>query len=284
MSETKAPQLLRTRDQLRQWRSAQVGTVGLVMTMGALHEGHLDLVRALQGRAEVVVVSIFVNPTQFAPGEDFDAYPRTLEADIEKLAVLGVDAVFAPEAAELYPPDQTPQVAVDPGPVARILEGKTRPTHFAGVCQVVAKVFHLTSPQLAAFGEKDAQQLAIISQMVRDLDFPLEIVPVPIRREEDGLAMSSRNRYLDTEQRQRALALWRSLQWGRGQAGSLPPSELVRQVKQKLEKGVDQVDYVAMVSQSQYEPVGDDFHGPVVLALAAKVGTTRLIDNIRFTI
>ena len=202
----------------------------VVMTMGALHEGHFDLVREAArrvGPTGTVVVTIFVNPLQFAPTEDLDAYPRDLEGDLAGLArtLTGVDGtlcvgrliVFAPTPEVIYPAGQ-PAVRIDPGPIATVLEGRTRPTHFAGVCQVVLTLMHLTAPRWALFGRKDAQQLAIIESMVRDLAVPLEIVPVDIRRENDGLAMSSRNAYLSPEQRHQALALSRALQAGRDAA------------------------------------------------------------------
>ena len=202
----------------------------VVMTMGALHEGHFDLVREAArrvGSTGTVVVTIFVNPLQFAPTEDLDSYPRDLEGDLAGLTrtLTGVDGalgvgqliVFAPTPEVIYPAGQ-PAVRIDPGPIATVLEGRTRPTHFAGVCQVVLTLMHLTAPRWALFGRKDAQQLAIIESMVRDLAVPLEIVPVDIRRESDGLAMSSRNAYLSPEQRHQALALSRALQAGRDAA------------------------------------------------------------------
>lgn len=272
-------EILRDREALRTWRYGVEGRLGLVMTMGALHEGHLDLVRAAKANAETVLVTVFVNPTQFAPGEDFDAYPRDLEGDAEKLRAVGADALFAPTPEVMYPSGEA-QVRFDPGPVAKILEGKTRPTHFAGVLLVVGKMFHLTRPALAAFGKKDAQQLAIVSQMVRDLDFPLEILPVEIRREPDGIAMSSRNRYLSDSQRETALNLSRTLFWGRDNAAALGAQRLVSEVQARLAIPGIEVDYVALVNPDGYLPVSADYHGEAVLALAAKVGSTRLIDNV----
>lgn len=263
----------------------------LVMTMGALHEGHLDLVRAAKKVADHVIVSIFVNPTQFAPGEDFSAYPRDLDADVALLQPLGVDLVFAPTAEVLYPRDYQAKtdletkpglldgVGIDPGPVAQILEGATRPTHFAGVCQVVGKVMHLISPQIAVFGRKDAQQLAIISAMVRDLDFPVQILPVDIRREADGLAMSSRNRYLCPSDRSKALSLYQSLLAGKDCALQGGNSEqVILSTRERLEQGGVEVDYVALVDEN-FTPVNQGFTGPATLAVAGRVGTTRLIDN-----
>ena len=205
------PVILRSADELRRWRSTP-GTVALVPTMGALHAGHLSLVRLAQQNADRVVVSVFVNPTQFGPAEDFDQYPRTLDADVAALAELGVHAVFAPAIATMYPDfPAAAAVTITPGPVATILDGAARPGHFAGVCQVVAKLFNLVRPDVAVFGQKDAQQLAVIEQMVKDLSYPVQIVPAPIVRDADGLALSSRNQYLSPAERQAALALSRAV-------------------------------------------------------------------------
>ena len=284
----------------------------VVMTMGALHEGHFDLVREAArrvGPTGTVVVTIFVNPLQFAPTEDLDSYPRDLEGDLAGLArtltgadgALGVGRliVFAPAPEVIYPSGQ-PAVRIDPGPIATVLEGRTRPTHFAGVCQVVLTLMHLTAPRWALFGRKDAQQLAIIESMVRDLAVPLEIVPVDIRRESDGLAMSSRNAYLSPDQRRQALALSRALQAGRDAAaqgagsGARPgPADIRRAALASLEEadGVE-VDYVALVAPDSFEdladaglglprsePAGEGLPATGLLAVAARVGTTRLIDN-----
>ena len=284
----------------------------VVMTMGALHEGHFDLVREAArrvGSTGTVVVTIFVNPLQFAPTEDLDSYPRDLEGDLDGLTrtltgadgALGVGRliVFAPTPEFIYPSGQ-PAVRIDPGPIATVLEGRTRPTHFAGVCQVVLTLMHLTAPRWALFGRKDAQQLAIIESMVRDLAVPLEIVPVDIRRESDGLAMSSRNAYLSPDQRRQALALSRALQAGRDAAaqgagsGARPdPADIRRAALASLEEadGVE-VDYVALVAPDSFEdladaglglprsePAGEGLPATGLLAVAARVGTTRLIDN-----
>jgi pantoate--beta-alanine ligase len=194
---------------LRAARKVLDGTVGLVPTMGALHEGHLSLVRAAKSACDAVIATIFVNPTQFAPNEDLNKYPRTFEADCALLEREGVDLLFAPGVAEMYPEGETTRVVV--GPVADRLDGVSRPGHFTGVSTVVAKLFHITSPDKAFFGQKDAAQLAVLRQMVRDLNFDLEIVVGPIVREPDGLAMSSRNRYLSEEERTKALVLSRAL-------------------------------------------------------------------------
>lgn len=274
-------EILRTREDLRTWRDTVNGTLGLVMTMGALHEGHLDLVRAAKKAADNVLVTVFVNPTQFAPGEDFETYPRDLEGDAQKLRAVGANALFAPTPEVMYPSGEA-LVRFNPGPAAQILEGKTRPTHFAGVLLVVGKMFHLTRPDIACFGKKDAQQLAIVTQMVRDLDFPLQIVPVEIRRETDGLAMSSRNRYLSAEEHDTALNLFASLCWGREHAEEIGSQNLAQRVRARLEDipGIE-VDYVALVNPRGYVPITEEgYHGSAILALAAKVGATRLIDNI----
>ncbi|MBV7362892.1 pantoate--beta-alanine ligase [Actinomycetaceae bacterium TAE3-ERU4] len=261
-------------------RSTGDGKVALVMTMGALHEGHLDLVRKAHELAQTVVVSIFVNPLQFAPGEDFEAYPRTLEADLEKIESVGGAIVFAPSAEDVFPAG-APMVTLSAGPLGQILEGKTRPTHFAGVLQIVSKVMNLVQPDYALFGQKDAQQLAIIKQMVRDLDMQLEVVPVPIRREPDGLAMSSRNQYLNPAQREQALALSRALEAGRAAAAETKlPSAVIKAAREYLEgqPGV-RLDYVALVDPLSFAPFNDGKSGTAVLVLAAWVGATRLIDN-----
>ncbi|UNX56487.1 pantoate--beta-alanine ligase [Georgenia sp. TF02-10] len=247
------------------------------MTMGALHEGHLALVAEARARAEHVVVSIYVNPLQFGPGEDLAAYPRDLEGDLALLAGAGVDVVFAPTDAEAYPTE--PLVRIDPGPVAQLLEGRTRPGHFAGVLQIVAKVLALVRPDVAVFGQKDAQQLALVRTLVRDLDLGVEIVAVPIRREPDGLAMSSRNAYLSPTERVRALALSRALAAGRDAAGDGPTAALAaaREVLDAAE-GVT-VDYLALVDPDTFLPLPDGATGAGLLAVAARVGPTRLIDN-----
>lgn len=272
-------ELLKTREELATWRNGVSGKLGLVMTMGALHEGHLDLVRAAKAQADTVLVTVFVNPTQFVPGEDYDTYPRDLAGDAAKLQAVGADALFAPTPEVMYPAGEA-LVRFNPGRAATILEGKTRPTHFAGVLLVVGKMFHLTRPDVAAFGKKDAQQLAIVSQMVTDLDFPLTILPVEIRREPDGLALSSRNRYLSPNERDTALNLSQALKWGQENASRLGAGDLAAKVRQRLEAvpGID-VDYVALVNPVGFVPITGDFRGRAILALAAKVGSTRLIDN-----
>ncbi len=267
----------RTRAELAEALTPLTGSRGLVMTMGALHEGHLTLVRRAGELADHVVVAIYVNPLQFGPGEDFDAYPRTLEADLALLEPAGVDVVFAPSDAEVYP--REPLVRIDPGPVARILEGRTRPGHFAGVLQVVHKVMNLTRPDFALFGRKDAQQLALVTTMVEDLDMGVRIVPVEIVRDDDGVARSSRNAYLSAGERVQARALSRALAAGAAAAAAGGPAASLAAARAVLDAadGVD-LDYLVLVDPSTFTdltvgaPVG-------LLAIAARVGPTRLIDN-----
>ena len=274
-----APVLVRTRDDLRDVLRAQTGTRAVVMTMGALHEGHLDLVREARRRADNVVVTIFVNPLQFAPGEDLDAYPRDLDADLAQLARVGADVVFAPDPQTMYPQGD-PEVRVDPGPVGSRLEGTTRPTHFAGVLTVVLKLLHLTRPDVALFGQKDAQQLALVRSMVRDLDLDVEVVAVPIRREPDGLAMSSRNAYLDAPQRQAALALSAALTAGAERVTD-GAAAVLRAAREHLAAAPGiRLDYLELVDPETMEPVQFGQGGPALLAVAAWVGSTRLIDNV----
>ncbi|XCB29415.1 pantoate--beta-alanine ligase [Arcanobacterium hippocoleae] len=271
--------LVKTKADLRAAIDQLTGSVALVMTMGALHEGHLSLVKAAAAAADNVVVSIFVNPLQFAPNEDFAAYPRTLEADLALLESANVDVVFAPTDAAVYP--RTPLVRIDPGPVAKILEGKTRPTHFAGVLQVVHKVFNLVRPDLAFFGQKDAQQLALIRTMAADLDMPIEIRAVPIKREADGLAMSSRNSYLSAQERENALTLSRALAAGaETAAGGGNVFEVAKAVSDQLAAcaGI-QIDYAEIVDPQTFLTLAPDHHGSALIVLAAWVGKTRLIDN-----
>jgi pantoate--beta-alanine ligase len=277
--EPAEPVLVRTRADLAAALRAQTGRRAVVMTMGALHEGHLDLVREARRRADHVVVTIFVNPLQFAPGEDLEAYPRDLEGDLAQLARVGADVVFAPGPAEVYPGGD-PAVRVDPGPMGTVLEGRTRPSHFAGVLTVVSKLMHLTRPDVALFGQKDAQQLALVRAMVRDLDLGVEVVGVPIRRDADGLALSSRNAYLGAAERQAALALSRALREGAAAAGG--GVSAVRAAAQAVlaEAAGVRLDYLALVEPDTLEVLADDARGVGLLAVAAWVGPTRLIDNV----
>ncbi|MEV7276740.1 pantoate--beta-alanine ligase [Streptomyces sp. NPDC093111] len=326
--------LVRTGEELRALEGA--GQRAVVMTMGALHEGHASLVRAARERVGAdgtVVVTVFVNPLQFGAGEDLERYPRTLDADLALAAAAGADAVFAPAVDEVYPGGE-PQVRITAGPMGERLEGASRPGHFDGMLTVVAKLLHLTGPDLAFFGQKDAQQLALIRRMVRDLNFPVEIVGVPTVREADGLALSSRNRFLSAEERHTALALSRALfaardrlaaqaalraraqalpgAQGRGDARAEALSRIgearaaadAHAVAQAAESGGAEavrcaaqgfledaaraeppltLDYLALVDPADFTEVEDGHDGEAILAVAARVGTTRLIDNIPLT-
>jgi pantoate--beta-alanine ligase len=264
-----------TRDELAAARAGYAGTVAVVMTMGALHEGHIALLRAARAEADTVLTTIFVNPLQFGPHEDFQRYPRSLDADLAVCQESGVDLVFAPPHPEVYP-DGEPAVRVDPGPLGTVLEGASRPGHFAGVLTVVLKLLHLTRPDLAYFGEKDYQQLVLIRAMVRDLDLPVRVVGVPIVREPDGLARSSRNRYLSQAQRTAARSLSAAL--GAGAAAAADGSDAVLAAARAVLRDVDvDVDYLALTDPS-LRPLADPI-GPARLLVAARFGGTRLIDN-----
>lgn len=265
----------------------------LVPTMGALHDGHIALIeraRAVAGPRGSVVVSVFVNPTQFGPNEDFSRYPRTLEEDAAKCRAAGVDLLFTPEADALYAPDRS--TWVDEDSLSLALCGGSRPGHFRGVCTVVTKLFNLLAPDSAVFGEKDAQQLAVIRRMVRDLDFQIEIVGVPTHREADGLAMSSRNRYLTAEERTQATVLRRALlacaqAYGDHEAdepGAIAPSEIRAQVMAMIgEASTARIDYVeALDAETLGAPSESTKH--LLVAVAVFFGKTRLIDNITLAI
>lgn len=256
------------------------GRRAVVMTMGALHEGHLALVRLARGRAEQVVVTVFVNPLQFGPAEDLTRYPRDLERDVALLAREGVDVVFAPGVEDVYPGGD-PVVRVSAGALGDRLEGAHRPGHFDGVLTVVLKLLHLVRPDVALFGEKDAQQLMAVRRMVRDLDVPVDVVAGPTVRDADGLALSSRNAYLDADGRRHALALSRALDAARAAAaGGAAAPEVLAAARRVLhdEPGVV-TDYVALVDPADAEDVPAGYRGAAVLAVAARVGATRLIDN-----
>ncbi|MGW1377955.1 pantoate--beta-alanine ligase [Streptomyces sp. NPDC002446] len=311
------------------------GARAVVMTMGALHEGHATLVRTARrrvGQEGQVVVTVFVNPLQFGAGEDLDRYPRTLDADVELAVAAGADVVFAPSVEEVYPGGE-PQIRIAAGPMGTRLEGASRPGHFDGVLTVVAKLLHLTAPDIALYGQKDAQQLAVITRMAADLNFPVEIVGVPTVREDDGLALSSRNRYLSTPERRTALALSAALFAARDRltaeealraraastghraqdrsaalaalgedraaadahavayAAAGPPhgpsvaraaARAVLEDAARLDPPLA-LDYLALVDPSDFTEIPDGYEGEAILAVAAKVGTTRLIDNIRLT-
>ncbi len=255
-------------------------SVGFVPTMGALHDGHRSLLQAARQRCEIVAVSIFVNPTQFGPNEDFSRYPRTLERDCEMLQAEGVDVVFTPTAETMYPAGASTFVDVEG--VSDRLDGASRPGHFRGVATVVAKLFHLVQPDFAFFGQKDAAQVAVLRKMVRDLNFPLEIVVCPTVREPDGLAMSSRNRYLSAEERRQALTLSHALDAAERQSagGEHRASALLETMRSTLQnEAAVRVDYLAVVDPDTLLPI-DDVDGGGLLAIAAYVGNTRLIDNV----
>jgi len=263
-------------------RDAMAGTVGFVPTMGYLHEGHLSLVRRSRQDCDHTVVSIFVNPTQFGPNEDFERYPRDTQRDLELLSALGVDVVFMPTVEEMYPPGFDDWVEVR-GPLTERLEGAARPGHFRGVTTVVARLFRIVRPHRAYFGQKDAQQLRVVRRMVEELGLPVQIVAMPTVREPDGLAMSSRNVYLSQEERERALALSRSLALARRMVmeEGVRDAEKVRQaVRQMVAQtpGVE-LEYVSVSDEATFQEV-DEINGPVLVLLAARVGATRLIDNV----
>ncbi len=253
--------------------------IGLVPTMGALHEGHLSLVRAAKTQCNCAVVSIFVNPTQFGPTEDFSKYPRTLDADVKLLAGCGADFVFAPSAEEMYPTGFGTSVEV--GRVSEPLEGVCRPGHFRGVATVVLKLLNIVQPDAAYFGQKDYQQAAVLRRMAADLNLASEIRVCPIVRESDGLAMSSRNRYLSVGARQRALVLWKSLQTAVRLVaeGQRDAAEIIAQMRGVIETAEDaRIDYVALVDPDTLEPVAT-IAGRTLAVLAIKIENTRLIDN-----
>jgi pantoate--beta-alanine ligase len=254
--------------------------IGFVPTMGFLHEGHLRLVRRIRPLSDLTVVSIFVNPTQFGPGEDFARYPRDLTRDSDLLAPEGVDVLFAPDAEEIYPAGEGTFVEVrglsDP------LEGGSRPGHFRGVATVVTKLFHAVAPHVAAFGQKDAQQALVVKRLVRDLLLDVEILVVPTARDDDGIAMSSRNVYLSAEERRAARALPRALDAARAavEAGERDGAEIVRAARRAIEaEPLLRIDYVALVDTERLEPV-ERLGGEMLLVLAVFAGTTRLIDNL----
>ena len=254
--------------------------IGFVPTMGNLHEGHLSLIRIARQRADIVVVSVFVNPTQFGPSEDFTAYPRTFEADRALCEQEGVDLLFFPSVAEMYPDGAS--VSLVETALSRTRCGASRPGHFDGVCTVVAKLFNLALPHLAVFGEKDAQQLRVIRRMVRDLRFPVEIVPGPTCREPDGLARSSRNQYLTPAQRPQAAVLRRALDEAERLFvnGERNPALLTAAMRAVLARAPDaRIDYVSIVDDETLQPLSGPILRPALVALAVWIGQPRLIDN-----
>jgi len=267
------------RAQVRAWRAAGK-RVGFAPTMGALHEGHLSLVRLARGHADRVVVSVFVNPTQFGPNEDFDAYPRDEARDAELLVGVGCDLLFAPTVAEMYPPGASTTVTV--AGVSESLDGAARPGHFAGVATVVAKLLNQCAPDVAVFGEKDYQQLQVIRRLARDLDLPVEILGAPTARAEDGLALSSRNAYLSTAERQAAPALARALQEActRLRAGAPVAEAEIEVIGALARAGFRKVDYVEVRGADDLARLGPGpVSEPARILAAAFLGKTRLIDN-----
>jgi len=264
--------------QAREW-ARQGKTIALVPTMGGLHAGHGALIRRAGETADVVVVSVFVNPTQFGPGEDYERYPRDLESDCTQCAQAGADLVFAPTATDMYPAQ--PGVFVSEEETANTFEGASRPGHFKGVLTVVAKLFWAVQPQVAVFGRKDAQQLWLIQRMVRELNIPVQIVDVPTVREADGLALSSRNAYLSPAQRAQATCLYRALQAARQQfdAGERDAQALHATMQETIRTAPDaDIDYLAIVDAERFTPV-TTLSQPALALLAVRIGTTRLIDN-----
>lgn len=266
------------RAQVKAWRKEGL-SVGLVPTMGYLHEGHQSLIKRAVAENDRVVVSVFVNPIQFGPGEDLETYPRDLAADAALCEQTGAALVFNPEPSEMYAEDFT--TFVDMNGVTKELCGKTRPTHFRGVCTVVSKLFHIVGPDRAYFGQKDAQQLSVIRRMVRDLNFDLEVVGCPIIREADGLAKSSRNTYLSPEERQAALILSKTIFLGQKlvEEGERDSQKLVAAMKKNIEtEPLARIDYVEVVDAASVEKI-DKLQGEVLVAMAVYIGKTRLIDN-----
>lgn len=281
MSPTSQPRVVHEIAELKaaiQAARAAGRRIGVVPTMGALHEGHLSLVDAARQDCEFIVTTIFVNPTQFGPGEDFSKYPRTLARDVELLTPRGVDLVFAPEAGAMYGPDYATKVILT-GP-ALSLEGDARPTHFEGVATIVLKLFNLVQPDRAYFGRKDFQQAMVVQRMVADLDVPVEVIVCPTVREPDGLAMSSRNVYLSAEERQRALSLSRALTLAKQlvAGGERNVATILQRMRDVLTAADAEIDYVAICSDRTLAPL-ERIEGPAVALIAARIGKTRLIDN-----
>ncbi len=283
-TSTKLPRVItagpQIREAVRQLRAGG-GRVGLVPTMGALHNGHLSLAAASRRDCDATVATIFVNPTQFGPSEDFQMYPRSLDADLEKLAGEGVDYVFAPGGDEIYRPGHS--TFVEPPDVAAPLEGEIRPGHFRGVATIVLKLFNLIPADVAYFGQKDYQQSLVIRRMVADLDVPMEIRVCPTIRESDGLAMSSRNSYLNPDQRVQAVALSRALKTARQlHAGGVKDASPIIAAMRKIltDAGIDRIDYITLANPETLEPI-TALNQPAIALVAARVGPTRLIDNMR---
>jgi pantoate--beta-alanine ligase len=273
-------QQVETIDELREARRQLTGRVGLVATMGALHAGHLSLVEQARAENDAVLATIFINPTQFGPGEDFDSYPRDLQGDLEKFRQADVDLVFMPARALMYPPGYQSYITVEE--VTQRLEGERRPGHFRGVATIVAKLFNLACPDVAYFGQKDAQQVAVIRRMAADLNFPLEIVVCPTLRELDGLAMSSRNVYLNDHERAAAACLFRALRAAGDQyeQGRRDPAVLQETLLDILSsEALVEIEYAEVVDPRTFQPLQALYDNPLLLVLAVRIGRTRLIDN-----
>ncbi len=279
--------LFRTVDQMQstslRWRREGV-RIGLVPTMGALHEGHLSLIDLVRPYCDRLVVSVFVNPTQFGPTEDFDRYPRDLDRDMTLLADRGTDAIFAPEAREVYPAGHATFVEVEG--LSSVYEGAIRPGHFRGVCTIVAKLYNIILPDVAAFGQKDAQQAAVLRKLTRDLHLSIQFLVGPTVREADGLAMSSRNSYLKADERPKATVLFRALK--AGEASIRAGERQGDKVREAMRKVIDQVpefkpDYSDIVWPESFEQV-DEVRGDVLAIVAGRIGSVRLIDNLTVTV
>jgi len=273
-----------TIEQIRTARTALRGSVGFVPTMGALHEGHLSLIRHARMLTDHVLVSIFVNPTQFGPNEDFKRYPRTLDADLKGCEAAGATGVFYPDADEMYPLGQ-PVCEVNVPELTRDLEAGPRPTHFAGVCRVVLKLFNIVQPDVACFGQKDYQQLRVVQAMATDVQLPLRVVGAPTVRESDGLAMSSRNRFLTPEQRQHAVGIIKALREAKmlvEQAGEMNPQRVEEAMSQTMRAHHFEVDYATIRhphTLAKLDCIEPALTGGVVALVAGRLGTVRLLDN-----
>lgn len=281
------PVVLRDKKAARAYVTAQQKagkTIALVPTMGALHEGHASLMRQARPKADIVIVSVFVNPTQFGPNEDFAKYPRTFQDDLLVCERENVDAVFAPQPKDMYFEDRSAWVNEES--LSRFLCGARRIGHFKGVCTVVSKLFNLFQPQVACFGKKDAQQLLILERMIRDLDFPIKVIECPLIREKSGLALSSRNKYLSPEEKKQALVLSQSLKAAKEAVSSGKSANQVRSLITKIitSAPLAKIDYVSVVDRGTLEEVKSFKPGQkILIALAVYFGTTRLIDNVWLT-
>ncbi len=274
---TKIKEMQRVADELRK----EGKIIGVVPTMGYLHEGHLSLIRIAKEKSDIVITTIFVNPLQFAPNEDYDKYPRDFERDVKLAQSAGCDIIFHPSVEEMYPENFLTYVEVEK--LTKVLEGEFRPTHFRGVTTVVAKLFNITKPHIAVFGQKDAQQALIIKQMVRDLNFDIEIIVAPIVRESDGLAMSSRNVYLSESERKDATVLYQSLKLAEKliEEGERNSSVIISKMEDLIKsKPTAKIDYIAIIDPNTLEKVESLSEGKeYLIALAVRIGSTRLIDN-----